>query len=767
MLRNNLWLPTLWIASVVTGAPAADPPIDFSRDVQPILASKCWNCHGPDPQTREGGLRLDQRSDAEHVLAAEKASASELIRRVRATDPDQKMPPASTKKPLTDAEIKVLESWVEQGAPYAEHWAFRSPVRPIPPAVPADATVRNPIDAFVLAQLPSQQLTPSPAADRTTLIRRLTFDLTGLPPTIAEVDAFLNDSSEYAYEKLVDRLLRSSRYGEHMAVPWLDAARYADTDGYQNDRYRYMHVWRDWVVMALNENKPYDQFIVEQIAGDMLPDATLKQQIATGFCRNHRINSEDGSIPQEWHVENVVDRVDTMGTAILGLTVGCARCHDHKYDPLSAKEYYQLFAYFNNAPEWGIGPNNGNSPPFITVPKSWPDLTPEENIARTPAALELRPARKEAGNGLERPQAGNAQTVMVMHEMETPRPTYFLQRGQFDLPDKSNVLAPAVPAALSGFLDRTPRNRLELAEWLVDPRHPLTARVAVNRMWQQFFGVGLVKTAENFGLQGEPPSHPDLLDWLALELIDSDWNVKAVQKQILMSATYRQSSAVSPAQIAADPDNRWLARGPRFRLHPFALRDTMLASSGLLVEQIGGPPAMPYMPPKIWSSISNNKYKQDQGSQLYRRSIYTFWRRTIPPPNMVNFNSAEREVCVVRKDRTNTPLQALTLMNNITFVEAARCLAERTLQQTADQTDVLVSGFRQLMARQPTPEELRLIQQAYETFYLRYETDDASALQLLSVGEQPRDESLDASRHAALTMTMSMLMNLDEAITKE
>ena len=740
---------------------ADESVVRFSRDVRPILVSKCWNCHGPDEKTRKGDLRLDDREFAEHVLDAT------LIERITSDDVDMKMPPAKAKKPLTAAEIETLTRWVAQGALYEGHWAFETPTRAKPPAVRDESSIRNPIDRFVQFRLEEQALSLASPAERATLIRRLTLDVTGLPPTLDEVEAFAADKEKDAYEKVVDRLLASSRYGEHMAVPWLDASRYADTDGYQNDRYRYMHVWRDWVVLALNENMPYDQFLIEQLSGDMLPNATLKQQVATGFCRNHRINSEDGSIPAEWHVENVVDRVDTLGTAILGLTIGCARCHDHKYDPLTTREYYQLFAYFNNVPEWGIGPNNGNSPPFVRVPDSWPNLSPEENVAQVPDPVELHPARKEKGNGLMRPQAGDNKTVMVMHELETPRPTYLLSRGQFNTPDKSEVLTPNVPASLSRFSDEAPADRQGLARWLVDPRHPLTARVAVNRMWQQFFGLGLVKTSENFGTQGELPSHPELLDWLAVEFVENDWNVKAVQKTILMSATYRQSSRTTPELDALDPENRLLARGPRFRLHPFALRDSMLASSGLLVEEFGGLPAKPYMPEKIWRAISNNSYKQDQGPQLYRRSIYTFWRRTIPPPIMTSFNSAEREVCVVRKDRTNTPLQALTLMNNIMFVESARFLAERMLTHSNDERTAIEYGFRQLVARRPTQPELDLLSDAYSSFYAKYGDDESAALQLLSVGEKARDEKFAPSQHAAMTMTASLMMNLDEAITKE
>lgn len=769
IILTSRLLTTLLAAFVpfVSYAKGAEKHVSFASDVKPILASKCWNCHGPDANTREADLRLDIRSEAAHVLEANDDADSLFVKRITSRDTDMQMPPAEAKKPLTAEEINILTRWIDQDAPYELHWAFKTPKRPNLPSVNQRDAVRNPIDDFVIARLEALSLTPSPPADRETLIRRLSLDITGLPPTIAEIEDFVSDDSSNAYECLIDRLLSSSRYGEHMAVPWLDASRYADTDGYQNDRYRYMHVWRDWVILAMNENKPYDDFLVEQIAGDMLPQATLKQQIATGFCRNHRINSEDGSIPKEWHVENVVDRVDTLGTAVLGLTLGCARCHDHKYDPISAKEYYQMFAYFNSVPEWGIGPNNGNSPPFVQVPTSWPNLLPEEDVAQTPEPLKLRRARKEKGNGLQRPQAGNDRTVMVMQEMSTPRPTYLLVRGQFNTPDTSEVLTPNVPEAFSGFSNATPRRRVDLAKWLVHPQHPLTARVAVNRMWQQFFGTGLVKTAGNFGTQGELPSHPKLLDWLAVEFIESGWDVKRMQKLILMSATYRQSSRISPKLAMQDPENRLLSRGPRFRLHPFTLRDSMLASSGLLCEKLGGPPAKPYMPPKLWESMSNNKYSQDKGEQLYRRSVYTFWRRTIPPPNMVNFNSAERDVCVVRKDRTNTPLQALTLMNNVTFVEASRFLAERMARHSGNDNAAIEFGFQLLVARVPSRHENALLNDAHASFLTKYKHNASAAVQLLSVGERPRDPSLNAARLAALTMTASMMMNLDEAITKE
>jgi hypothetical protein len=634
------------------------------------------------------------------------------------------------------------------------------------PEVKLQSWPSNAIDYFVLAELEQQQLQPAPRAEKPTLLRRVTLDLTGLPPTLEELDAFLADDSAHAYERVIERLMNSPRYGERMAAPWLDLGRYADTDGYQNDRYRYQHVWRHWVILAFNENMPYDQFLVEQLAGDMLPGATLKQQIATGFCRNHRINSEDGSIPEEWHVENVADRVDTLGTAILGLTIGCARCHDHKYDPLTQREYYQLFAFFNNVPEWGIGPNNGNSPPFVNVPESWPNLSPSEDVAQAPEPVKLSRARVEAGNGLRRPQPGSPRTVMVMCEMDTPRASYLLQRGQYNLADKSQVLTPAVPRYLNVSAQQ-PANRLELARWLTSPRHPLTARVAVNRLWQQFFGVGIVKTSENFGIQGELPTHPRLLDWLAISLIDSGWDLRAIQRMILMSSTYQQSSRVSSELATLDAENRLLARGPRYRMHPFMLRDQALAASGLLVERLGGPSTKPYMPPRIWSAISNNTYEQDSGPNLYRRSLYTYWRRTIPPPTMLAFNAAEREVCVVRKERTNTPLQALTLMNNITFVESSRFLAQRMLTEADSIPSSIRLGFQLLTSRDPDSREARLLETAYDGFRAEFDSDPRAAKALLQVGERKSTAELEPVVHAAMTMTASLIMNLDEAVTKE
>jgi hypothetical protein len=746
-------------AVTMLAASATAEGLSYSSDIRPILAENCFQCHGPDARARKGDLRLDDAESARGVL---KATDSELVRRITTTDPDDQMPPAESNKHLPPTQQALLAQWVEEGAPYEAHWAYTPPVRPEVPPAQAGGWARNSIDHFVLRRAALEGLTPSTATDRANLIRRVSLDLVGLPPTPAEVTAFERDSSPQAFKKVVDRLLRSDRYGEHMAQGWLEVARYADTDGYQNDRLRNMHVWKEWLIGALNENLPFDQFVIEQMAGDMLPDATLRQQIATGFNRNHRINSENGAIPSEWLVENVADRVETLGTAFLGLTLMCARCHDHKYDPITQREYFRLFAQFNNVPEWGLGPNDGNSPPYITVPKNWPHLAPEQDRLIEPVPYKLKIIK---GTAL-RPVPGEIDSVMVMQELATPRPTYRLNRGVYSEPDKSEVLSASVPAILLGAGERPPANRLELARWLIDPAHPLTARVTVNRFWQHFFGRGIVATQENFGLQGANPSHPELLDWLATELIRMDWNVKAFQKMVVMSATYRQSSDVTAVALEKDPENIFLARAPRLRLTGQQLRDQALAVSGLLVNKIGGAPTRPYMPPGIWSSMANMTYEQGEGDDLYRRSIYTYWRRTTPPPMMTGFNSPNRDTCVVRSEKTNSPLHALSLMNNVTFVESARILAEQMLAEGSTERDRIASGFRRVTARVPTASELDALTAVCGNLKLQFSKDQKGARALLKTGERPANAGIDITELASMTMVASAILNLDEVVVR-
>ena len=732
-------------------------PLDFARDIRPLLSDACYNCHGPDAKARKAGLRLDDRVAAHDSGVL---TNGEMLRRLTTTDPDERMPPPESNRTLTDEQRAKLAQWLRAGAAWPSddrHWAFVPPKRPRLAWVNDSAWPRNGIDHFILARLESEQLAPAPEADKATLLRRVSFDLTGLPPTVEALDAFLADTSPHAYERAIDRLLDSPRYGEHMALGWLEASRYADTDGYQNDRLRYMWVWRDWVIQAFNDNMPFDRFVTEQMAGDLLPDRNFFTQVATGYNRNHRINSEGGSIPDEWIVEYVADRVETMGTMFLGLTLNCARCHDHKYDPIAQKDFYRLFAFFNGIDEAGLGPNNGNSPPFIPVPKNWPNLSRDEAKFVVPEPMKI----KVIQTSVPRPQPGSPETVMVMHELAKPRPTHVLNRGQYDQPNKSETLHPATPPVLGAWNKKWPGDRIGLARWLIDPKHPLTARVTVNRMWQHHFGLGLVKTSENFGVQGEHPSHPALLDWLATEFIRRDWNVKAMHKLIVTSATYRQSSA---RRLERDPENRLLARGPRKRLTPYSIRDTALFTSDLIVGKIGGPSVKPYMPPGIWKSISNAAYKQDKGDKLYRRGMYTYWRRTLPPPTMMTFNAAAREICTVRNDLTTTPLQALTLLNNKTFVESARFLAERMLRRNDKPADRITWAFRSVTSRAPSSAELKLLLADLRSYEKEFTNEPGSAKKLLNIGETKADAKLPPARLAAYTLIANTLLNLDEAI---
>jgi mono/diheme cytochrome c family protein len=1023
----------------------------FQRDIRPLLSESCFQCHGPDESKREAELRLDTRDgllaerDGKRVVVPGDTAASEIIRRITADDPDERMPPADSGRTLTGAQIELVRRWVEQGAPWERHWSLVTPVRPTLPAVESRDWPRGAIDALVLARLEREGLAPSPEADKWTLVRRATLDLTGLPPTIDEADAFVADERPDAYERLVDRLLASPSYGERMAAPWLDAARFADTSGYQNDGPRDMWRWRDWAIDSFNRNMPWDRFIVEQIAGDMLPGATRDQQIATGFNRNHRGNAEGGIIPEEYAVEYVVDRVDTTFTVFLGLTMGCARCHDHKFDPFTQREFYQVFAYFNNVPEYGRAIKEGNSPPYIQAPTprqeeelarldrelaaaqeraaelepmlaaeqaEWESMLPAEariewsvtdgligywpldddlaNYVPTadldlnllpddldPTALvdgrlnraarfdgksvlrggyvghfgyfdsftlsawvyptakrggtiisrmtdeaeadgyylamhngklqlnlikrwlddsirvetqDAIPAdrwshvtatydgsRKAAGvriyvDGVSQPlvvhydflnqsfatgeplrigggggpdgrftgrlddvrvyercvsadeaawlsvaesigeiaardpdartsaQSGKLRacflaehapellrnahqrvaslrqqrtrldervpTVMVMQEMAQRRPTHLLERGQYDRPGER--VEPGVPASLPALPPEAANNRLGFARWLVDPGHPLTARVAVNRWWQQFFGTGLVRTTEDFGAQGQPPSHAELLDWLARELVDSGWDAKRLQAAIVTSSTYRQSSRVTPELAERDADNRLLARGPRFRLSAEMIRDQALAAAGLLTGPLGGPSVKPYQPEGLWTDIAtDNEYVQDHGADLYRRSLYTYWKRTITPPTMSVFDASSRETCVVRTTRTNTPLQALALLNEVTFVEAARVLAERVVREEGAPKAQIERAFRLVLCRPPDEEELRLLLAGFERHLAHFRNDLAAADELTSVGEYPRDEAVDVAELAAYTATASVILNLDEALTRK
>lgn len=816
----------------------AAPPVDFNREVLPILSDACLQCHGPDEQKREADLRLDEESSAKRthdgvtIIRPGQSSASELIRRISSNDPDRQMPPPQSARKLTTAEIETLKRWIDAGANWSVHWAFQPLVKPALPVLKDSAsTVSNPIDLLVRAKLEREQLTPSPRAPLSTLQRRVTLDLTGLPPQPDEIDDAAQDAEQRlfdeAYARLVDRLLASPEFGERMSWDWLDAARYADSNGYQGDGERTMWPWRDWVVRALNDNQPYDEFSMWQLAGDLMPHATTEQQLATAFLRNHMINGEGGRIAEENRVDYVMDMTETVGTVWLGMTFNCCRCHDHKFDPLSRRDYYSLFAFFNQTPVDGGG-GNPQTPPVIdaaTADQSallkqwdatiraaageldaseltfWPraagkPASESDKLAKAPANVKaaLQPAasarnrnqllelekhfEKDAPEYLKqvrklREAIDNREAlrksivrVMVMADMPQPRQTFLLDKGLYD--KRGDTVTAAVPSKLPKLADGQPLNRLGLARWLMSRENPLSSRVTVNRLWQQFFGIGLVKTSEDFGLQGEPPVNRELLDWLAAEFVASDWDIKGLVRLIVTSETYQQSSRVSPLLGERDPANRWLARGPRFRMPSWMLRDQALAASGLLVRTIGGPPVKPYQPTGVWeeTTFGNKRYQQDSGSALYRRSLYTFWRRIIAPTMF--FDNASRQVCTVKPFRTNTPLHSLLTLNDPTFVEAARVLAQRVLLTApADPVSRIDAVLRQVLSRRASPAERHVLLTGLERVTGQFQADAEAARRLLAIGESPRDMTLNHVEHAAWTALCLSVLNLDEALTKE
>jgi hypothetical protein len=1016
---------------------AAEPPIpdkiQFNRDVRPILSESCFACHGFDKAKRKADLRLDTKSglmtklDSGSPVVPGKPDQSLIFVKATSKDPDELMPPPESKKlPISLRQAAVLKRWIEQGAEWEDHWSFMPVRKPQIPAVKDAKWVRNSIDAFILARLEKEGLKPSSEADKATLVRRVTLDLTGLPPTPAEVDAFLADTSPDAYEKVVDRLLANVHHAERLAMDWLDAARYADTHGYHIDSGRDMTRWREWVIESFHQNKPYDQLTVEQIAGDLLPNATLDQKIASGFNRNHMVNFEGGAFPEEYRTAYVIDRVNTTGTVWLGLTVGCVQCHDHKFDPITQKEYYQLFAYFNSNGERGLDGQAGNAVPFIATPspeqqkqiaaltvkiaeleKKFTDPLPEADAAQAAwektiptgsvsvvtwhaaAAADLRsengatmkqqadqsilvterntnkdvyevsllpgelkqltgirleampdanlngggPGRSENGNfvmtgvsvaiasGKSKadkplplgaaaasftqkgfdvgsaispkhapgwaiyPEAGKAHeaifelaspakldadsrvvvtlefkstfpqhqlghfrlgltdgpspakagmnsrsmsaifatpaeertpeqkarmrdyfrksiwpegktlldqlgeakkqkdaaeksipSTMVMQEMDKPRDTFIFMRGAYDKPGEK--VTPGVPAFLPPLPKDAPQNRLALARWLVDRQNPLTSRVTVNRYWQMIFGTGIVKTTEDFGSQGELPSHPELLDFLAADFMESGWDVRRLVRLYVTSSTYRQSSAITPELLAKDPENRLLARGTRYRLSAETIRDQALAAAGLLDSRVGGLSVSPYQPPGLWEELMSRGdgakwtaqvYVQSHGADLYRRTMYTFWKRTCPPPTLATFDAPDRETCTVRRARTNTPLQALVLMNDPTYVEASRKLAERVLKDPhAGSTNAnrITFAFRQVLGRTPRPQEIAVLDAVLKKQQVKFAQDKVAAENLLKVGESPRDPKLDPAELASWATMCGVILNLDEAVTR-
>lgn len=971
---------------LLIGPAIADSP-KFNRDILPLLSDNCFQCHGPDDKHRKADLRLNQKeglfasTQEGNIVTPGSPRQSLLFQRITASDPDDRMPPQETKKSLSPQEIELLGQWIKQGASWQGHWAFIPPLYPEIPSVQRPSWPNNPIDFFILNRLEQAGLRPSPEADRRTLIRRLSLDLTGLPPEPGEVENFVRDSSPNAYEKVVDRLLSSIRYAERMALAWMDAARYGDSSVYHADGPRFMWPWRDWVIDAYAGNKPFDQFTMEQLAGDLLPHPTPQQLVATGFNRNHGTTDEGGAIDEEYRVEYVVDRVKTTSRVWLGLTMECGQCHDHKYDPISQKEYYAFYAYFNQTKDKGMQTRNGNEPPIVELPtpeqernlaslassiqekqeqrtalqpdadllatwivqqekalqfdppqlSTWHKLGPFESEnadqafqkdfgPETEASIDLSSsfdgkswekadhsdreavnldlpensalylhrtltsasaqsvalslgsddgikvwlngkellannARRgvaadqesvtlplvqgenhfllkinNAGGGsgfyfhirgsglpeeiievvrIARDQRTDDQTAqleayylqnvspqglaldeeiqdlqkkrrqvqdavvtcMIMQDMEDPRKTYVLNRGHYASPITNEVIEPNVPSVLPPLPEDAPSNRLALARWLVDPQHPLTARVTVNRYWTMLFGTGLVDTVADFGTRGSWPSHPNLLDWLARDFIDNGWDIKRTLKQIVMSATYRQSSRTTSEHMEKDPENRLLSRAPRLRLQAEFVRDNALAISGLLNGKVGGPSTKPYQPPNIWNEVSldgNLRYERDSGEELYRRGMYIYWKRSAPMPSMMAFDAPTREKCLIDRQRTNTPLQALVTLNDVQFVESARLFARRILAEGGDTfRSRLDRAFLIATARPADELRHRVLRGFFEEQKQRFEASPRQAEELLGFGEHPSAERIPMAEQAAWTLVANAILNLDEVLVRE
>lgn len=744
-----------------TSAPASRVPdeISYNFDIRPIFSDKCFACHGPDANKREAGLRLDDAESAfaalkehpnSHALVAGKPELSVAFQRIISKDSALMMPPPASHLKLTPHEVALIEKWIKQGAKYEKHWAFIPPQKAPLPKVSDKEWPRNEIDYFILKKQEEMGLKPNPEADKERLLKRLSLDLLGLPPTIEMMDAYAADKSVDAYEKMVDRLLEDKAYGEKMAIHWLDLARYADSHGYQDDGYRTQWPWRDWVIHAFNNNMRYNDFVTWQLAGDLLPDASKEQLLATGFNRNHKITEEGGIIPEEYRSMYVTDRTDLFGKGLLGITLECAHCHDHKYDPFSTKEYYQVYAFFNNVKEVGIESVIGGP----------------ETYAKKPLMEISNEDVKSVLNFINKPDTERL-IVSIMGDLDTIRKTHILVRGAYDAPGEEVQVG--TPAAILPFDENLPKNRLGLSQWLFDQRNPLTARVYVNILWQEFFGQGIVKTSGDFGMQGELPSHPALLDWLAVDFMENGWDVKRLVKQFVTSATYRQSAVVTQEKLNTDPENIYLARGPRYRIHAEFIKDLVMASSGLMDKKIGGPSVKPYQPPGLWEGATSGRgllsvYQQDHGDKLYRRGMYTLIKRTVPPPTMAIFDASNRDMCEVKRLKTNTPLQALVMMNDPAVLEASRVLAAKLLHEETAVEDKLVKAFRLIVCRVPKDKELDVLNKYFASEVDRLDT--AAAHKILSVGEFPQDETVDKVQQAALARVIATIYNLEETITK-
>lgn len=738
-------------AAVTTASLEVPETVDYIFDVKPILSDRCYLCHGPDNGTREANLRLDIEESAYAALGENldrfaivpgDTARSEVVSRIHSKNPQRIMPPIDSNLSLTEYEKEVLTKWIEQGAVWKKHWAFVPPVKQEVPQVNNQSFATNEIDRFVLQKIEQNGLTPSKKASKEKLIRRVYFDLTGLPPTLDDIDQFINNTGDDAYEQVVDQLLASSAYGEHMAASWLDIARYSDTHGYQDDLERVMWPWRDWVIHAFNKNMPYNDFITWQLAGDLLPNASMEQIVATGFNRNHKITQEGGVIDEEYRNEYVIDRTNTVSKALIGLTMECAQCHDHKYDPISQKEYFNFYAFFNKVNEKG---------------RIEYDEIPEPNIKITQKEVE------EILTFINMPDSIREVKLMVMKDDAPERKTHILERGVYDAPGEEVEVG--TPAAVLPFTNDFEKNRLGLAKWLFDERNTLTARVAVNRMWQQIFGVGIVTSSSDFGNQGSLPSHPELLDWLATTFRDEGWDVKKMIKRMVMSNTYQQTTKATPALLEIDPDNKWLARSSRDRLTAEMIRDNALLVSGLLVNKVGGPSVKPYQPEGLWAETTSGqgltKYVMDSGENLYRRSLYTFWKRTVPPPSMMTFDAATRDHSEVKRQKTSTPLQALVMLNDPQLIEAATTLAVQMLKndQLTDE-DRIANIFRRITSREPNTSELANLSSFLTETEQSYEEGQNGEFKDIEA------EGLPKKRMYAFSVLTNLIFNLDEAIVK-
>ncbi len=741
--------------------------VDFTFHVKPILSDRCFKCHGPDKNALQGGLSLHTAAGAYMALGKAKdrqavvpfkPEASELVVRIHSTDPITQMPPPESNLSLSEYEKEVLEKWITQGGNYQEHWAFSPPTaEKVPNLNPSWGA--NEIDAFVYKKLLEKGLDPSEAASKEVLLRRVFLDLTGLPPSPETVKAFVSNTDPNAYDKIVDSLLSTADYAEHMASEWLAISRYADTHGYQDDFERTMWPWRDWVIHAFKENMPYNTFVTYQLAGDLLPNPTKEQILATGFNRNHKITFEGGVIPEEYRVEYVEDRANTFGTAFLGMTMECARCHDHKYDPISQKNHFELFSFFNNLDEKGLVSDRNE------VPAPTMRITPEDQKGVL-AFLNLQERQKMPdNNGIDK-----GMEIMVMQDMPIARKTFILNRGAYDQP--TTEVFPNTPEKILPFPEHFPKNRLGLSQWLFAEEHPLTARVAVNRIWQRFFGQGLVASSYDFGNQGSLPTHPELLDFMALKFKDGGWDLHKIMRFIVQSDTYKQNSAVSEKALQLDPENKWLARAPRLRLSAESIRDQALAISGLLVRKIGGPSVKPYQPEGLWKETtgggggSTANYVPDTGASLYRKSMYTFWKRTVPPPSMLTFDASNRDLCSVKSQQTNTPLQALVLLNDPQIIEASRVLAEKATKKETKVAAQLAYIYLAATGQFTTEKVAEQLLALYHDMEKQVLEEGVLPEAYLGIGEKERSFKEKDTAFTALSLTAHTILNLDLTITR-